>query len=191
MRVVVSVYGYKGSGKSTVAGMLVNEYVFDLFKFADGLKSMLASFGLTPDQIDGPDKEIPCEMLCGKTPRWAMQSLGTEWGRKLIGEDVWVNAWKRAVQDWLDNDYSAVVVDDMRFQNEVDAVKSFNGVLVKVVRGEPSADQHESEKHIDSFAPDYTIVNNGSLEDLENAVHDLIEKINNEHCCHCTDCVGC
>ena len=52
-----------------------------------------------------------------------MQTLGTEWGRECIGPEVWVDVWKSNVQKWLDGGLN-VVVDDMRFPNEWDAVKA-------------------------------------------------------------------
>jgi len=177
--VVISLYGYKDSGKSTAAEYLMEQGV-ERVKFADGLKKMLYALGLTEEEIEGPLKEKPCELLGGKTPRHAMQTLGTEWGRELICQDLWVNAWKKEVSIWQDDMDIDVVVDDMRFPNEVLAVKSIKGVLVKLVRGDRPNDQHASEAFIDTFVPDYTIVNNGSLEDLYDALEDLMRKVTRE-----------
>jgi hypothetical protein len=47
-------------------------------KFAGPLKSMCMALGLTEAHIEGHLKEVPCELLCGQTPRHAMQTLGTE-----------------------------------------------------------------------------------------------------------------
>lgn len=173
---VISLYGYKGSGKSIAADYLTDHFGFVRIKFAGSLKGMLRTLGLTDDEIEGTEKEMPCELLGGKTPRCAMQTLGTEWGRQLISKDLWVNAWKRNVQDWQETELD-VVVDDMRFPNEVEAVKALGGVLVKLVRKESTDDAHVSEASIDSFVSDYTIVNKGSLEDLYDALNDLMEKV--------------
>jgi len=176
---VISLYGYKGSGKSTAAEYLMAQGV-ERVKFADGLKKMLYALGLTEEEIEGPLKEKPCELLGGKTPRYAMQTLGTEWGRERISQDLWVNAWKKEVSIWQDDMDIDVLVDDMRFHNEVLAVKAVGGVLVKLVRGERPKDTHISESFIDTFVPDYTIVNNGSLEDLYDALEDLMRKVTRE-----------
>ena len=175
--VIISLYGYKGSGKSTAAAFLMQEQEFALTKFAQPLKNFLYDLGLETEHVEGDLKEAPCDLLCGKSPRHAMQTLGTEWGRKCIGEDFWVNVWKDTVQWTLSYDGVHVVVDDMRFPNEAFAVKSLGGVLVRIVRGNRPVDTHESEAHISGIVPDYTIVNNGSTDDLRHALEDLLCKL--------------
>ena len=53
------------------------------------------------EEIDGRWKEHPCSLLLNKTPRYAMQTLGTEWGRELIGENIWTHIWKCHVTELL------------------------------------------------------------------------------------------
>ncbi len=48
----------------------------------------------TEDKIEGSLKAKPCSLLAGKTPRHAMQTLGTEWGRNCIGDGFWINLWR-------------------------------------------------------------------------------------------------
>ena len=82
----------------------------------------MAAIGLSAEQIDGSLKETPCDLLCGKTPRQAMQLLGTEWGRDLISPDFWVSAWSAAVDRALTGGAIGIVADDCRFLNEVAAI---------------------------------------------------------------------
>ena len=49
---------------------------------------MLYQLGLGEAHIEGALKEVPCELLGGKTPRYAMQTLGTEWGRDTDQQDA-------------------------------------------------------------------------------------------------------
>lgn len=162
---VVAFYGYAGSGKSSCARVL-QEDGYRHVPFADALKSMLLVLGLTHDQVWGDQKETPYDLLCGKTPRHAMQTLGTEWGRDLIGEDLWINAWKRSVED-----YQHVVVDDLRFPNEYELLRRMDAHIVRVVRRSviPIVG-HVSEAHVESMRPDFTIQNDGTLEELEHTV---------------------
>ena len=88
---VIALTGLMNSGKSTVADYLVTHRDFVRLKFAQGLKEMMRALGLTDDEIEGVRKEMPCERLNGRTPRYAMQTLGTEWGRTHMGQDFWVN----------------------------------------------------------------------------------------------------
>ena len=85
---LLGIHGKAGSGKSTAAQVLIDGG-FKRVKFADPLKNMLRAIGLTDQHIEGDLKEVPCDMLLGQTPRHAMQTLGTEWGRGCIGGEFW------------------------------------------------------------------------------------------------------
>lgn len=147
-RTIVAFTGLAGAGKSTAAAHLTNHRGFQRVRFAGPLKAMMAALGLTQNQIEGSEKESPCALLGGKTPRWAMQSLGTEWGRDLIDSDLWIRAWQAAVTAVPAG--APVVVDDCRFPNEAAAVSAAGGIIVRVERpgaGTPSGYQHSSETH--------------------------------------------
>src|SRR5262245_6513313 len=96
MRRIIGLTGKLKSGK-TEAALHLCKKGFTRVRFAGPLKNMMTCLQLTDAEIEGMLKEQPCDLLCGKTPRYAMQTIGTEWGRALIGEDLWVNAWKRLV----------------------------------------------------------------------------------------------
>lgn len=65
------------------------------------------------------------------TPRYALQTLGTEWGRQ-INEDIWLLCAEReAVNRQVDG---FVVVADCRFVNEAAFIRSRGGLVVKIVR---------------------------------------------------------
>jgi hypothetical protein len=158
--VIVGFCGPMGCGKSTAAAHLVNSYSFVRTRFAGPLKAMMKALGLTDAEIDGHLKETPCELLGGKTPRHAMQTLGTEWGRNLIDGDLWVRAWRKSLPDRRD-----VVVDDVRFPNEARMVRSMNGLIIQIEReGTGGLCQHASE--LQGITGDITIKNNGSRDDL-------------------------
>lgn len=148
MSQLVVLTGRARSGKTTVSNYLRNEHDFRVIKFAGILKEMLYQFGLGDEHVEGELKEVPCDLLCGKTPRYAMQTLGTEWGRGMIGEDVWVNAWKNQVQMMLDYGYD-VVTDDCRFDNELAAALDLDATVIKLTRKQTECDvsaAHASEK---------------------------------------------
>ena len=118
---------------------------------------MLRALGLSPDHLEGDLKETPTELLAGQTPRFAMQTLGTEWGRELMGPDIWANAWAHAATLIL-NEGGKVVVDDCRFPNELEAVRRVGGVAINILR--PSLRipwEHKSESY--ELPADHTIVN--------------------------------
>lgn len=157
-RLLIAFTGLAESGKSTAALHLVNAQGFTRTRFAGPLKAMMAALGLSTAEIEGHLKERPCALLGGRTPRYAMQTIGTEWGRMTIDDDLWVNAWRAALPA-----AGGVVVDDCRFDNEAAAVKAAGGFLVKVVRpgAGTGAAGHSSEGQ--ELPHDAEITNDGSL----------------------------
>ena len=172
---LVGICGALGSGKSTVAEIMQQRADFERLRMAAPLKAMVKALGLTDEQVDGNRKEEPSWLLGGKTPRWAQQSIGTEWGRNLIDQDLWV----RAVENMIQSDYAGnrVVIDDIRFPNEVDMIRRNGGWVLKVraPQAEDEVDMtHASEKHWPSFEHDCEIDNMGGLVVLRSQVLDFL-----------------
>lgn len=134
---VIGFCGPIGCGKSTAARILMERYGYRRERFADPLKAMLAALGLSPEELDGPAKEAPAALLGGRTPRHAMQTLGTEWGRQLIDPDLWVRAWELRVGGYWRRFHAPVVSDDVRFGNEVAAIRAMGGLVVRIERPAP------------------------------------------------------
>jgi hypothetical protein len=124
-------------------------------KFAGALKEMIRTLlayqgldaGTIDRMIEGDLKEVPTDYLAGKTPRFAMQTLGTEWGRDLIGKNFWVGTAMRRAGG------QPSVITDVRFHNELDAVVEAGGVNVGIVAEwvKPVDGEHESEALIDGI----------------------------------------
>jgi hypothetical protein len=170
---IIALTGYAGSGKSTAAKILVERHGFTLVKFAGPLKQMLRCLGLGDREIEGDLKEEPHIVLGYKTPRYAMQTLGTEWGRDLIGVDLWANVAMESTWAVLDQG-GRVVIDDCRFLNEAAAVRTEGGIIVEVMRpGVGPQSGHASENQIPD--PDRLLVNGGTVEDLALRVAQLVQ----------------
>lgn len=176
-RRVVAFTGLAGSGKSTAALHLV-EQGWARVRFAGPLKAMMAALGLSEREIEGDLKEQPCDLLAGKTPRYAMQTIGTEWGREIIAPDLWIRAW-RAALDCLPPGVN-VVVDDCRFANEAAAVLAVpGGAIIRVMRPGSGAGAagHKSEQEMASLPAIGQIDNVGTVEaflaDVDRIVRDL------------------
>lgn len=170
---IVGLCGAAGSGKTTAAQELVRRLHYKRHRFAGPLKDMLRVIGLTDAQVDGDQKEVPCDLLCGRTPRHAMQTIGTQWGRECIGEDFWIRAWTATLPQC-----HHVVVDDVRFDNEADAIRSLGGVIVRIDR--PNLDvtdslekrAHASEAGLTSV--DIVVVNDGTIDQLFGMLTDAL-----------------
>lgn len=173
---LIGILGAAKSGKSTTAQYLVKDYGYHSKPLAGPLKSMLAALGLSGIQLYGNQKEVPCDRLCGKTPRYAMQTLGTEW-RNMLGEALWTNIMEDSIKTVgeFDSDI-CIVIDDVRFEHEVEMIKRLGGETWCIRRAEvePPTDlsQHPSEllwRHINA---DVTFINEATIADL----HKLIDK---------------
>lgn len=179
---VIAVTGLAGSGKSSVASLLVIHHGFKLLKFADPLKDMLRALGLGPAELEGPKKGLSCKLLGGRSPRYAMQTLGTDWGRSLICDDLWVNIWRQRAKLLLLDGFP-VVCDDARFDNEALVIKDLGGEIWNIRRpaigrlgatgGLPG---HETENGAASRHALQQINNSGTLDDLLHRVSDLMSR---------------
>lgn len=169
---VIGFCGAAGAGKSTAAHWLTSRHGYRRERFAGPLKDMLRAFGLTAAEVDGDRKETPLDVLCGRTPRQAMQFLGKEWGRDLLGPDVWVAAWSRRA-DAIGACGGTVVADDVRFLNEAQAIRARGGVVVRIRRdGAASASGAGHASEAMGFQWDFEIVNPGA--DLR-ALYDVLD----------------
>lgn len=173
MTILIGLAGKKRSGKTTAA-QVFEASGFKSLSFAYVLKEMLYTLltcqGLEEAEIhrmlEGDLKETPSKYLMGQSPRYAMQTLGTDWGRTMIHEEIWVTATLN-----LATLYSAVVIPDVRFPNEAEAIRRRGGLVYRIDRpGLVSEDQHISEKLIDKLEVDGFITNTGTVKEFQQKV---------------------
>lgn len=107
------------------------------------------------------------------TVRRILQWWGTEY-RRAEDPDYWTKAWGRKVEQ-LDLDHLHVLIDDVRFINELNVVKQHNGLIVKIERpGFDGANNHASETSLDEYDDwDQVLLNDGTLDDFETKVEQL------------------
>jgi hypothetical protein len=132
---IVAVIGSSGAGKSVFADMAVNKYGFTRMKFAGPLKRMLKALGATEEDVNGSQehRNKPQSLLLGKSWRYAMQTLGTEW-RNLFGKNLWTRIFSEDVRAHYSAGIDRVVIDDMRFLHEVPAIREWGGIVVAIRR---------------------------------------------------------
>lgn len=137
---------------------------------------------------------------CFLTPRYALQIAGTEFGRHCF-PDTWVNVTLRTAAVLLDRESASevdydrskglyarprldsdrervVVISDVRFQNEVDAIRNAGGVVWKIALPEASSSDgwksHASEAEmrgiLDSCFDEIVVNHKTAFEDLYTAV---------------------
>jgi len=145
---IIGIMGFIGSGKGTVGDILSKEYGFQKMAFADPLKDATSAiFGWKREWLEGDTKESrewrehPDEFWSealdrpGFTPRLALQLMGTEAGRLVFGDTLWISATKARIDMISKGLTKDFVITDVRFPNEIDAIKAWGGHVYRVKRG--------------------------------------------------------
>lgn len=179
---IIGLSGFARSGKDTAANVLVEKFGFVRIGFADKLREML--YALDPiaghyyydknpslvtvqEVIDKYGWDGYKETEYGEEIRRLLQRLGTEAGRKVLWDTIWIDAaLANLPQD------AKVVVSDARFFNEFDAVRERGGEIWRIERaGVGPANSHASELEAIDY-PHFAkwLHNNGTQVDFEEAV---------------------
>jgi len=176
-KLVLGLIGRIGSGKTAVADYLVKTHDAKYLRFSDVLKDILARV----------HKENTRENL---------QNLGAAL-RGIFGDGILAEVLR---QDILDSEKRVVVVDGIRYADEVDMVKSLGGKVIYVkapdkmryertvrraTRGEAKltfeqfkkSEVKGTERFIDVLGEqaDYAIENSGTLEDLRKKAEEIVK----------------
>ena len=184
---VIGLTGFARAGKSTVAQYLAENHGFKRINFKDGLVNEIKE--KFPETLDAilfnymlseriKEAEID-ELFKWKPPimRSLMQNYGTNVMRA-INTDHWVDIWRTSVAQ-----EKHVVADDVRFFNELNAVRDMGGVIIRVQRPDiVSGGSHQSETEQLDFEVDFIIEGvPGSHTEIYKQVEDII-RILKENC---------
>ena len=173
--VLIGLSGYARAGKDTFGNMLVELHGFERVSFADGIRDVAYACNpvVSTLTIDRRPRVIKLRTLVD-TVGWErakessgvrsfLQHLGTEGGRDILGENVWVEAAMRKVRPG-----GKYVFTDVRYANEAEAIKALGGKVIRVERpGCGPANGHRSEIAMDGWDFDGLIRNDGSIHDLK------------------------
>lgn len=114
------------------------------------------------------------------TPRDLLIQLATDLGRNNIHPSIWVLATQKEISKHLAAD-CFVLVPDVRFENEVQALQDLGGVILRVNRKllntEDAVHFNESETQLDNFPFEWVIDNNGSLNQFREQVWSWFHQI--------------
>lgn len=166
-QILVAFTGLAQSGKTTAAKQLCHEG-FDRMSFADPIKQMVRC--LTPET----DKTAELAAFGGKSLRFLYQSLGTDWGRDMVDENIWVSLGRERLKSLLrdveEGVIKGVVIDDLRFDNEAELIHELGGLVIKVSREGTESMSHASESGISGHLISYEMSNDTSVEELRDSV---------------------
>ncbi len=177
---IIGLCGAAGAGKNTVAERLCLEHKFVPMAFADPLYAAVSAItGLTVEQLQDRSRKENALGWISCSPRRLLQTLGTDWGRNMIHEEIWVMATMQRIEASPEFDYC---LTDVRFPNEAAAIKARGGVVWRVVRpgfgvldGETAS--HESERGIPDEYIDDEVVNGGGILALQAAVDAAMSRL--------------
>lgn len=147
---IVGLCGVAGAGKSTAARALVALGYVELSLAAPIKRIARDLFGFSVEQLNGPSSaRNAIDPRYGVSPRHVLQTLGTDWARA-VDPNVWV---RRLIADA--SEHERVVVPDVRFRNEVDAIRDAGGIVIRLLRGlHASTDDHPSERAVREIPAD-------------------------------------
>ncbi len=199
---IIGLCGLKGSGKDTVADMLVQNDNYIKVAFADFIKNALKELFDWDDTSFEQSKKEEIDPYWGVTPRKMCQELGTEFLRVhcknmictkfLLPNNIeyegsfHIKRLNKEICKYIEHDKNInIIFSDIRFQDELDYVKSLGGIIVKINRISSNKNQfseHVSEKNIDSLQNvDYKIDNDGTILELLKKVNLIVEYIEEAH----------
>jgi hypothetical protein len=190
---LIGIAGKAGAGKDTV-GEMISKLVpwSQIYHFADPVKAFAAAIDPIIEVGKNPDGSVhlcryndivakygePAAKLMPEVRR-LYQRIGTEAGRKIIGEQVWIDL----MRDWYYSlePFAVGIVPDVRFLNEADAIHLEDGVLITVTRPDPydlgENLRHASETEALRLDSDYTICNHSDMEALAKKVQGVLMEI--------------
>ena len=141
---IIGICGFQGSGKDTIADYLQNIYGFKRDSFAATLKDAVAAvFGWDRELLEGRTTESRAWRetvdpwwsarldMPDLTPRLVLQKWGTEVVRRSWHDDTWI----ASLENKLTRAHNDIVITDVRFPNEIQAVRNAGGIVIRVVRG--------------------------------------------------------
>lgn len=134
---LIGLAGPKGVGKTTYAKTILKGKVFSL---ASPIKAMLSTIISKTYLYEDKESAIP-GWPKHITGRFLLQNVGTECFRKM-----WPDIWVHYLMEQIENQKGLCVVDDVRFKNEAEYIRSRGGQIWRLSRkGVVSHDSHSSE----------------------------------------------
>lgn len=181
---IIAFVAPKGYGKTTACNIIKEHYQAVQLNFKDALiKELKQNFPDLLREIASICREVYMreftidDLFTEKPPlvRTLMQNYGTEVRR---GDDpnYWVMQWKLALADL---DVPIVLCDDVRFVQELDAVRAYGGTLIRINRSDmQNTDTHQSETEQEGFECDYTVTtHNGNQEQFARDILEIVAAI--------------
>ena len=189
---IIGLCGAQGSGKDTVANILITEYGFVKLTFASTLKDVVAIlFSWPRDLLEGLTEESRLWRetvddfwsaklsISGFTPRKALQMIGTDLFRLHFNNDIWISIVENKIGAMLKNNPNInIVISDCRFANEFSLIKKFpDSHIITILREKNYSINklaHSSETEWVNYNFDAILQNDNSIDELKSNIKSLL-----------------
>ena len=175
---IIGLSGYAQSGKDTVAELLCLNYKYHRRAFADPMRDAIYTlnpivFNLNSRVADLVDEYGWDVAKANPEVRRLLQVFGTDVGRKMFNENFWVDIALAGL-----NDKHRVVLSDVRFPNEAEAIKNLGGQVWRINRhNHTPVNGHKSEHAMDNYMFKHVLYNDGTIDDLADEVFMLAKEL--------------
>lgn len=176
---LIGLSGLARSGKDTCADFLVATNGYTKASFASSIKEAVKIiFGWDDHRIED-FKEMP-DPIFNITPRIALRTLGTDWGRNTICKDIWILSLYSKIQA-----IEKCVISDVRFVNEASFIKDKGGLIISIIREKVENfkdinDLHPSEREVfdirENMADAHITNNENRFDELYSNLQGVINK---------------
>ena len=203
---ILTICGFKGSGKDTIGDYLIQHHGFKRFHFGSAVKDVCSIiFGWSRHLLEGDsiesrkfreteDKWWSDKLGFKLTPRIAFQKIGTDVFRNNFHQDIWTLIIEKKIREFQKiHKTSNIVITDCRFKNELQMLRSYGTKVIAVYRNIPEwmiqykmgkssipDNIHVSEYEWIKMDFDFEVNNNSSYEDLYKNIESYVKKIRNK-----------
>lgn len=174
-RKIILLNGCPGVGKDEIANYLVREYNYKTIAFKDkAYKSVADHYNITIEQYMElyKTKDIPTDILGGKSPRKAMQYVVQEVNKPKLGRDYLA---KDVMKDIRDDYSSNYVISDFGLDEEEIQVHyqlaHENYIVINIQR---EGHSYQLDTRSDRLIIHHIIYNDGTTENLYAKVRDIL-----------------
>lgn len=175
---LIGLSGKAGCGKDTLARLLTDQHHTVTYRLADPIKWALSEM-FDFDSVDWESRDWKEKTIdwIGQSPRFLAQTLGTEWGRNIVGRETWIRLADKLFKE-IDTDSGwTMVVPDIRFNDEAMWVYSRGGMVVQIDRpGLSSINSHSSEAGLSEAFVSGKIVNDSDPEAMLTQLLRIIDR---------------
>lgn len=175
---IIGLVARSRSGKDTVADYIINKYPeINIIKrkLAGPIKNAAKElYGFTDDDLETNVKDIKI-MQYNCSPRDVMVQI-TKTIMELSGIDFFTN---RLYNSRSKNEIT--IIPDIRYDHDIERIHKENGIVIKIERNISDIVIYQNENNIEHMEADFTIVNNGTLDELYEQINNILETITTNH----------